>query len=84
MRLLDHLRVPSDMSITSSEHVRAEGALAGIAAQDLDESSRACKPLGILSELICSNMAAHGARQADHTPKVVTKVQRVIILNGAV
>ena len=61
VRLLDHLRVPSDMSITSSEHVRAEGALARIAAQDLDESSRACKPLGILSELICSNMAAHAA-----------------------
>ena len=50
VRLLDHLRVPSDMSITSNEHVRAEGALAGIAAQDLDESSRACKPLSILSE----------------------------------
>eukprot|EP00964_Phaeocystis_antarctica_P054593 scaffold32107_cov101-Phaeocystis_antarctica.AAC.2 len=45
VRLLGHLRLPSDMKLTSSEKVRAEGALAGIAAQDLNESSGACKPL---------------------------------------
>ena len=83
VRLLGHLRLPSDMKLTSSEKVRAEGALAGIAAQDLNESSGACKPLSILNELVCSNMAAPGARQVDHTPKVGTTPQRWIIQNGA-